>query len=285
VVGALGCGGSSSSNSGFGNPDAGSDVPVLGGGDGSNGDGSPTLGDGQPGGDSGPQQIAEVFGESPDTLYRLDPMTKAVTVVGPFQGCSQVIDIALDKDSNMYGTTFSGLYKIDRNNATCTMIASGNYPNSLSFVPAGTLDPNVEALVGYVGSMYIRIDPTTGAITNVGSIGGGYSSSGDIVSVKGGSTYLTVKGANCATDCLLEVDPKTGSLIKDWGDVAHVDVFGLAFWAGAVYGFDNGGQLFEVDFTNGMMTTKLIPVPNPPANLQFWGAGSTTSAPPTPVTH
>jgi hypothetical protein len=235
-------------------------------------------------------QNAEVFGESPDTLYRLDPTTKTVSIVGAFQGCNQVTDIALDKDSNMYATTVDGLYKIDRKTAACTLIAKGNYPNSLSFVPAGTLDPKVEALVGYVGDRYTRIDPMSGAVTPINSIGQGYSSSGDIVSVKGGGTYLTVKAGpngNCS-DCLIQVDPATGAFLNEWGPVEHTDVFGLAFWAGAVYGFDNSGNLFEVDFHGLAMQITGIPVPIADAGMdagppQFFGAGSTTSAPPTPT--
>ncbi len=277
----LGCG--SSGGSGFSHFDGGSptDSGVLGG-DSSFGDAPVLRGDG---GDGGMQGTAEVFGESPDTLYKLDPDTKAVTVVGMFQGCTNVIDIALDKDSNMYGTTYDGFYKIDRTTAACTLVALGqSYPNSLSFVPAGTLDPNVEALVGYSGDQYVRIDPQTGAMTNVGtSIGGGYSSSGDIVSVKGGGTYLTVKDtAGMCSDCLIQVDPATGSMLKMWGPLPYTDVFGLAFWAGAVYGFDNGGDLFEVDFNGAAIQTTRIPVPNAPSNLQFFGAGSTTSAPVNP---
>ncbi len=287
ATGAFACG-TSSTPSGFGNPDGSVATP-----DGSSGDddGGPIpclcLPDGSlgvPDGSPTTNQVAIVYGESPDTLYALDPLTKAVTVVGAFSGgCSGVEDIALDKDSNMYGTTSAALYKIDRATAVCTLIKNGTYPNSLSFVPAGTLDPNVEALVGYNAGNYVRIDPTTGVVTTVGAIGGGFSSSGDIVSVKGGSTYLTVTGTGCsAEDCLIEVNPTTGALVKNWKSVAHNQVFGLSFWAGSLYGFDNGGDLFEIDLTNGVLTTKTIPVPNPPAGLEFWGAGSTTSAPVTP---
>jgi hypothetical protein len=246
-----------------------------------NGDGPILTGDAS-GFDAAAAGDAEVFGQSSDTLYKLDPLTKAVTVVGAFQGCGGVIDIALDKDSNMYATTYDGFYGVDRTTAICTPIASGtSYPNSLSFVPAGTLDPNVEALVGYQGAQYIRIDPKTGAISNVGtSIGMGYSSSGDIVSVKGGGTYLTVIGTGCPTDCLLEVDPSTGSFLKNWGPTGHSNVWGLAFWAGAVYGFDSKGELFEVDFNGGAIQVTSIPIPSAPASLSFEGAGSTTSAPP-----
>jgi hypothetical protein len=279
----LACG---SQGAGFASADAGrpadgDSVSDSGSGSG-NGDGPILGGDGAGFDASG--SGAEVFGESTDTLYRLDPNTKAVTVVGKFSGCTGVIDIALDKDSNMFGTTYDGLYRIDRTTAVCTQIAPGTtYPNSLSFVPAGTLDPNVEALVGYVGDQYIRIDPKTGATTNVGTtIGQGYSSSGDIVSVKGGGTYLTVTGPGCATDCLLQVDPSTGAFLKNWGPTGYKEVFGLAFWAGAVYGFDFEGDLFEVDFHGAAMQVTLLQIPSKPPMLSFQGAGSTTSAPPMP---
>ena len=230
----------------------------------------------------GPLQEAVVYGHGPDVLYRLDPNTKAVNVVGTFTNCSgAVIDIALDKDSNMYGTTFGGVFRIDRATAACTLIKTGTYPNSLSFVPKGTVDPNVEALVAYQGSTYVRIDTTTGNISNIGGIGGGLTSSGDIVSAIGGGTYLTVKGNSCA-DCIVEINPATGALVKNWGTVGHADVFGLAFWAGTAFGFDNAGELFSITFGGTSVTTAPIAIPNRPANLQFYGAGSTTSAPPGP---
>ena len=226
-------------------------------------------------------QTAEVFAHSSDTLYKLDPVTKAVATVGPFSGCggSGVIDIALDKDSNLIATTFDGIYRVNRTNAMCQLIKNGTYPNSLSFIPAGTLDPNVEALVGYNYDQYVRIDPATGNLTPVGTPwGNGLGSSGDIVSVIGGGTYLTVSGNNCG-DCLVEVNPKTGAMTKNWGSLGHSQVFGIAFWAGSVYGFDTAGEVFEVTFMNNALQTKLI---NAPPNVVFWGAGSTTSAPVTP---
>jgi hypothetical protein len=260
-----------------------SSTSTSGGTAGANGEGGGGAGFGFGGstgeGGSGLPTVDEVYGHSPSTLYRLDPQTKQVTVVGSFGGCdSNVIDIALDADSNMYATSFGGLHRVDRSNAVCTPIADGSYPNSLSFVPAGTLDPSVEALVGYQGSTYVRIDPTSGTITNVGSLGGGYASSGDIVSVKGGGTYLTVTGQGCG-DCLVEVNPSNGALVKNWGPVGHSQVFGLAFWGGRAYGFSNAGALFEVSFGSDTVTSVLIDVPNAPAGLQFWGAGSSTSVP------
>lgn len=230
----------------------------------------------------GPLEIAEVFGHSADTLYRLDPETKEVTVVGPFTGCTaSIIDIALDADSNMYGTAFGSLWSIDRATGACTHIADGSYPTSLSFVPAGTLHPTEEALVGFDDEQYIRIDPQTGQITNLGTLSDGLRSSGDMVSVEGQS-YLTVfdNGECAATDCIVELDPATGDVVVNYGPLPYDQVFGLAFWAGRAYGFARSGVLFEIEFMAGSVTTTEIAIPGAPANLEFFGAGSTTSAPP-----
>jgi hypothetical protein len=274
-----------SSTSGFDDvSDGGAAADAQSGPLGSSEGGSGTgFGEGGGGGGNPGNQPAVVYGHSDNTLYKLDPDTKAVSVLGTFQGCTKVTDVALDANSNMYVTTQTGLYSVDIASVKCTLIAMGTYPNSLSFVPAGTLDPNVEALVGYVDDEYVRIDLTSGKMTNIGKLNGGSGvvSSGDIVSVKGGSTYLTVKGGSSCTknDCLLEVDPTTGAMTHNWGSVGHQSVFGLAFWAGAVYGFDNAGDLFEVDFSGTKAQTTAIPIPSAPSGLQFWGAGSTTSAP------
>jgi hypothetical protein len=278
-VAAAACGGSGTS--GFNDPtDSGT------GADGGDGGGlddvtfvPPTDAPPPPPADTGPPpEVAVVYAHSPSVLYKLDPISKAVTTVGPFTGgCSSIIDLAIDENSNGFVTTFSGIYKLNLKTAACTQIATGSYPNSLSFVPKGTLDPNVEALVGYVGSTYVRINTTTGAVTNVGAVTGGYSSSGDIVSVKNGGTFLTVTGPSCG-DCLLQVNPKTGDIVQNYGTVNHSAVYGLAFWAGALYGFDNAGELFEITANGNGIKTTAIPVVG---GLQFWGAGSTTSAPAT----
>ena len=225
-----------------------------------------------------------VYAHSPTVLYKVDPVAKTMTTIGNFSancGNENVIDIAIDANNNGYATTFSGFYKLDLTNAKCTLIAQGAYPNSLSFVPAGTLDPQVEALVGYNGSTYVRINTTNGAVTTIGGLTNNYLSSGDIVSVKNGGTFLTVTGGpnnmNCG-DCLLQVDPKTGNMVQNYGSINHGAVYGIAFWAGVVYGFDNAGELFSITWQNNKLTTTNIPTTQ---GLQFWGAGSTTSAPPT----
>ncbi|HWB81865.1 MAG TPA: hypothetical protein VG755_43180 [Nannocystaceae bacterium] len=229
-------------------------------------------------------EIAEVFGHSADTLYRLDPETKEVTIVGVFDGCSaSIIDIALDAKSNMFGTAYGSLWRIDKDTGRCIHVADGDYPTSLSFVPANTVLLGEEALVGFVDDEYIRIDPETGEVTSLGALSGGLRSSGDLVSVAGGGSYLTVvdDGACSSNDCLIEVDPQDGTVLNNYGTVPYPQVFGLAFWAGRAYGFARGGDLFEIRFVDDQLMTTAIDIPVAPAGLEFFGAGSTTSAPPT----
>lgn len=289
IAASIGCAASGGSgvfttSSGTGGEGGSSSTTGAGGAPSTTGEGGGliTTGGGGSGGGEEPL-VAEVWGQSPDTLYKLDPKTNAVTTIGKFQGCSGVIDIALDKDSNLYAATSSGLYVVDKVSVKCTLIASGSYPNSLSFVPAGTVDPNKEALVGYLDAQYVRVDTATGQVIPIGKLSGGYTSSGDVVSVKG-KTYLTARHFQSCTsgDCLLEINPKTGDLVKSWGSVGYDSVFGLAFWAGKAYGFTDGGELFEITFTPTAITSTKISIPGNPT-LKFWGAGSTTSAPPDPI--
>jgi hypothetical protein len=258
--------------------------------------------------------VGEVYGHSADTLYKLEPFSKNVTLIGKLD-CITVVqgligpcgdglwDLALDKDGNAVGTSVSvgdqlcqnpvgHLVTIDKATAHCTLVNStpgAKYPNSLTYVPEGTLDANKEVLVGYVGADYMQIDPTSGTMTKIGSLnpnatGKTWYSSGDIVSVKGGKTYLTGKPDSSSlytgTDTLLEVDPKTGAALAIVGDTGFTKLWGIGFWAGTVYGFSAAGQLCAIDTTTGKGTA--IPLPTVPSGLAWWGAGTTTVAPLTP---
>ncbi|MBX3203692.1 MAG: hypothetical protein KF764_01425 [Labilithrix sp.] len=231
--------------------------------------------------DAGPgsEPSGEVYGHSASSLYVVDTRTHEVREVGAFRGCAHVVDIALDESSTIYASTGAELYLVENATGRCSRIAVGAFPNSLSFVPAGTLEPGKEVLVGYQGSTYLRIDPETGAVTKVGELGGGLESSGDLVSVRDGKSFLTVKGPDCA-DCLVEFDPKTGALVKNWGPLGYADAYGLAFWGGELYAFTEGGEVVLVRFEGDELVASLLNVPNAPPGLAFRGAGSTTIAPP-----
>lgn len=247
---------------------------------------------GAPGSDGGsPLPEGAVYGHSAGTLYKLEPYSGVVTKLGDFDclGSMQMWDLALDKDGRMVGTLGNdggALATIDPKTAHCTITRTGSYPNSLTFLPIGTLDATREAMVGFTGANYVRIDPDTGVVTTVGSLnpndtGRQWTSSGDVVSVIGGKTYLTAKTllGGEATDTLLEIDPITGKALKILGRVGgtgYADLYGLAFWAGTAYGFSASGQLVELDLQTG--AGRALPLTGL-GRLSFYGAGTTTAAP------
>jgi hypothetical protein len=243
-----------------------------------------------------PPAPGKVYAHSAETLYLLEPISKQVTMVGTFDCTGSMVDIAIDKAGKMTGSaaiSFNGalggaLVTVEAATARCTVLSRGpNLLTSLTYVPEGTLLATAEALVGYADDRYVRVDPATGTLTDVGLLNNAASggtrwlSSGDVVSIKGGGTYLTVKAENGDAggrgDRIVEVDPKTGGLLRIIGATGQDDVLGLGYWGGIAYGFTIAGKLIQIDLTTGAGT--LIPIPAAPAELSFLGAGTTTLAP------
>lgn len=217
-----------------------------------------------------------VYGHTVTTLYRLDPVTKAFAVVGPLTGCANMADIAVDRDGKIVGVG-SALYAIDPTTGACTTLAFGAQPVTLSFVPAGTVDPTEEALVAYVGSDYYRVDRTTGVLTLLRFAAiSPYYPSGDLVSVEGGGTYVSVTGLGCG-DCLLEVSPIDGTIVKELGSIGQAQIFGLGEWSGKVYGFAGNGETYELTIGASSVTSTLVANANKPTS--WIGGGSSTRAP------
>src|SRR5215210_7033671 len=92
--------------------------------------------------DSTEQVMTFVYAHTSSQLYRVDPDTLGVTLVGNFTfaggGSDQITDLAIDKTGLMIGISFTSVYRIDPSNAACTRLSqdlTGTF-NGLSFVPA-----------------------------------------------------------------------------------------------------------------------------------------------------
>jgi large repetitive protein len=245
-----------------------------------------------------------IYAHTKDTLYLYEPVSNTLTEVGKFT-CTEstpcndtVIDLAVDRTGEMYGTTFDWFFKIDPITAKYTRIELAgqlDYPNALSFVPAGTVDPTKEALVGYASDFsnnlavtYVQIDTTTGAMTTKGNMnatttGPQYRSSGDLFSLiqDGNKTYATVKlitDGGVGTDLLAEIDPSNGNVKKIIGDTKQNNLWGFGYWAGKGYGFSDNGTIVQIDMSNGSaVVVKTLTGDAGP--LPWYGAGVTTQAP------
>jgi hypothetical protein len=249
----------------------------------------------------------QVYAHTADTLYLFEPLSKTLTQLGKF-GCldegDRVLDIALDKTSTMYATSDHGFLKVvpialAGGTVDCSYIKNdpGAYPNSLGFVPIGTVDPTKEALVGYAfdgpdPTKYVRID-LDGTVTKIGSLNPPdasthYRSSGDVIGLSrflnGNRAFLTVSpldGDAAATDSLAEIDPATGTIKQVFAETGHTTLYGLGQWAGSGYAFAASGEIVQIDIATGNATT--VQVTGFDGGVVSWyGAGVTTDAPTAP---
>jgi len=231
--------------------------------------------------DVGGAQIVFVYAHTSDKLYKVNPETLAVSLVGaffklgadmatqiPFFG---VTDIAVDHSGAIIGVTFNEVLRIDHDTAACTTLAplDGSHPfNGLSWVTQGTS----EVLLGTTTSGTVsRIDPATGAVTNVGMFGQSLRSSGDLVSVTKFGTLVTVKTPTAQDDWLASLDPTTGQATLI-GAIGFRDILGIGFWKDRVFGFAQGGQFILIDPATGA-GTMVSQMPG----VAWWGAGVTTA--------
>ena len=231
--------------------------------------------------------VSLVYAHSASTLYKVDTNTFMETVVGPFTGISgSVTDIAVDKTGAMVAITNSTLYAVNPASAAGTEIktlngAATNF-TGLGYVP-DPADPTMDLLVtaNASGDVY-KIDPATGASTKIGNYGKlngkQIGSSGDIFGVRGDCAacgiFATVKLDNSTSDYLAKIDPTMGwtAQVRPQ-DTGFGNIYGVGFWAGSIFGFDDAGDVLQIDPTTGHGT----PMTN--NQVTWWGAGVTTNAP------
>jgi len=222
-----------------------------------------------------------VYAHTSSKLFTMHIKTYAVTLVGPFKkssgsSLSSVTDIAIDRFGVLYAVTFGDLYTCHPETAVCTLITSlpSTSFNGLTLIPKGLIKPDQDTLVGIAnnGGWY-QIDLTlpTATLTKLGSYGAGYSSSGDAFSIEDVGTFAAVNKSGQSKDYLVSLDPLTGSVIAEIGPIGtYGSIFGLAGSSQSAFAFNSGGEILEVDLTDG--TTTLIK----DTNNGWWGAGVTT---------
>ena len=226
-----------------------------------------------------PKGLGTLYAHTSGTLYRLDPAGFAKVADFKFdKNSGEMTDIALDKNGGMYGVTFNDLFKCDTATAKCQWLAGlPTSFNGLTFVPAGTVKPNDEALIG-VGNdgswNLLDVVGTKASVKNLGYYGGGLTSSGDAFSVEGVGTFATVKAGFSGDDSLASINPKTGAATVI-GNTGVSNLWGFAWYDGTFYGFSSDGSVYSLDVKTAAATSAKFPVPG---NASWWGAGVSTRA-------
>jgi hypothetical protein len=219
-----------------------------------------------------------VYAHTASELYRINADTLDVTRVGAFgwPGISDdMTDVAVDREGNLFGVSIGNVYSIDPVTARCTTLTHYSLigVNALSFLPPDqTTDPTGrEHLVAAdTGGKVYEINPKTGTATSIGAYGNNFGSSGDIVSVSGLGSFVTMSGRN--TDWLGKVDPLTGKATAV-GDTGVSGIYGLAFWKDQLFGFVLDGRILAINPKTA--ATRVVRT----TGNSWFGAGVATSTP------
>ncbi|CAN5611489.1 hypothetical protein BH11MYX1_BH11MYX1_13030 [soil metagenome] len=235
--------------------------------------------DSDSGSNAGSNEAVYVYAHTDSVLYRVDPDTLAITEVGPFvwsNGSDTMTDIAIDKSGQMIGVSFTSVYRVDPTNAHATQLTSnlGGTFNGLSFVPAEQLGrTGDDVLVGTRNSdgLVFEINQMSGMTSQVGNMGGSFSSSGDLVAVASFGTVQTVMTSG--NDRLVRLAPSTFAATGIGTDTGFSQIWGVAYWKNKIYGFTAGGAFISIDPNTGAAT--LVSQ----TSQSWYGAAVTTLAP------
>lgn len=221
--------------------------------------------------------MGSVYAHSYQHLYKVDPDSLAVTLIGTFgwpegPDADLMTDIAVDRKGDIIGVSFGSLYAVDKDTAVCTRLRTltGQQFNGLSFIRQPD-DSEILVGTGLSGTLW-SIDPTNQSDpVQIGAYGGQMVSSGDLVSVAGFGTVATVKNGS-EIDYLARIDEATGTgtII---GNTGYADIWGIGFWRSKIFGFVATNQFVLIDVTTGAASY----ISTGPEN--WAGAGVTTNAP------
>jgi hypothetical protein len=223
----------------------------------------------------------KIYAHSSGNLHTVDVATYAVAPVGAFQYESHpgsMTDVAIDRSGQLFGVTFNDAFVCNPTTAFCYWL--GGLPNSyngLTWVPAGTVLPDKDALIGITtGGQWYHLKLMNGMINAVqlGQYGNGLTSSGDSFSIEGVGTFAAVNKGGAPGTVIISVDPKTGASTGELATLnGYFSVYGLAGWEGLILAFDSSGQMIKVD----PMTKVVTPLGN--KGVGWWGAGVGTVLP------
>ena len=118
-----------------------------------------------------------------------------------------------------------------------------------------------------------QVDPMTGAVTQLGDMGAGYTSSGDIVAVTGFGMVATVPSGTLGPDRLVRLAPTTFAATPIGNSTGFDRLWGVGYWGTRVFGFSERGTLTVIDSTTGAGQSIATD------GEAWWGAAVTTAAP------
>jgi len=246
---------------------------TSGQGGGGGGGGTPDGG-GQPVVDAGPT-ATRMYVHTDQKLYLMDDLDFGLIEVGDFNAADgdRMTDLAITPDGEIYTLSNTALFQVNRDTAQATKVAdvTGTANVGMTFLIDGTL-----LATDKTGGVR-KIDPQTGAVTELGEFGNGYATAGDLVATADGRMFaISDQGPNGNEDMnnvLITINPETGAFVNSIGQIGWGRVFGSAIANNRIYAFTDDGYVVEINPSNGVGTERAYY-----ENVSFWGAGVTPRA-------
>ncbi len=183
---------------------------------------------------------------SPGTIGEINSATGVFTPVIT-NGPSSLTDIALSSSGELFGTTFSELYKFNTSTQTSTLVgATGATINGLGFAANGNL-------YGTGGSNFYQINAATGAATQVGSSIANFSSAGDIVFNPNTTNQFLALSLSPDNSTLFSINSDDGTATAI-GNIGIGNVYGAFFEGGQLFGYTDDRRQIKIDLATGAGT-------------------------------
>lgn len=219
--------------------------------------------------------LTRMFVHTDTTLYLMDDVNFALTEIGKFKAPDddRMTDLAVTPDGEIYTLSNTWLYKVNRDSAQATRVApvDGTVNVGMTFLIDGTL------LATDKKGGVRKIDPASGAVTELGKFGSGYATAGDLVAVEDGRMFAISDrgpmGNEKDNNVLITINPETGAFVQSMGQIGWGKVFGCAVANNRVYAFTEQGYVIEINPVNGIGTQRAYY-----KDIKFWGAGVTPRA-------
>jgi hypothetical protein len=193
----------------------------------------------------------ELYGVSFTELYRLDPVTLDVGVIGAL--CPNIVsfpqtsEILLEAPGTLLiATTQSRWFRLTLPSLDCVELplTVGASLLGLAYVPPGVIDP-AETVVGATdNSQFYRIDPATG----VGTVIGPFTMTPSCGLAWAGNELLMTVDTGGPFDVLARVNPMDG-VLTTIGPIDN-DVWGLVWVDQRLRGFTAAGSVIDIDPTD-----------------------------------
>jgi outer membrane protein assembly factor BamB len=214
--------------------------------------------------DAPPPQQFPMYAHDATTLFRIEVPSFDLTVLGSFDTLDNINDLAVTPEGRIFVISSTMLYEVDTQTGVANAVTevAGADNVALGFLPNG------ELLASDKSGAVRRINPTSGAITEVGNFGHDYATAGDLVAVADGTLYGTSDAPDAYYDnnLLVKVDPVTADATPI-GPIGYGQVWGMAYNGGKVYAFTRNGEIIEINPDTGQGTLKRQ------HDVEFWGAG------------